>query len=206
MNLTLIIIATSLSIGYIFPSDVQCQQRQKGVEIPADYATLVLVNSPSCPIQLNGPTSIILFDDKSVVRGYGIHFDTQKKVAKFVIEQFSWFGNTSLRKTFTAGDIETRRSQQDFSTRPPKSKIELRQFEDEKASSMGLSKRPRDIWLIMVKTVTFVDGTIYDASSQHKRLEAFIDSLELYRGMDQTETATKETRLQNFISNLFRDS
>ncbi len=185
-----------------FTTPTFSQEKVKAVEIPSKYISLLLVADPSCPIKLDNP-KVIKYKKGGIEKVFNISNFSKNSVLSFQIKQMSWFGNEELIMNPKATNENSFLPYESFSTLTNENEIQILNFEDKYAEKFRLTESAKNIWIVMVTEIKFLDGTTYNAKEKYESIENFVNNLKVTRKMSSSETIRKEMELNNFISQVF---
>jgi hypothetical protein len=200
MRITVIGINLTLYLFLFFIGEIQGQEKLKGFEIPSAYIKILLVVDPTCPIQLQGPTKVIGYDNGDVLLGYKMQNVSNTEVEKFSIMTFSWFGNSIYRVNFDRKEFFL--PQLTYSSLNPDEEYNLSDFNKGKLKNFKFIEKIQDVRIVMITKVTLANGKIYDATSKYKEIEKFVDELDIGFEMNRDEIKMQENKLIFYIENL----
>lgn len=181
---------------------VSGQEVGKEFEVPAKHVSVLLVPDPKCPVQMFGPIKVI----GNTYGGFEFEYSYQNlsnaNIESVLTEDLSWFNGKgySHPAEFNKNVVFS-----PFMILPTISGADtknLTPFNEKEATKLGITDLSNKIWVIMIVKVKMSNGVIYDATDKYKKLEKFLDDLNLSNTMSIKESKLKEQKLRHFVSNL----
>ena len=166
---------------------------------------IILAADPDCPIMLKAPANHE-GTSKNRLAGYTIKNVSNSNIKTFLVQEVSWFGNGGYRNLYEIKQDEVFGPGMIFSTTEGDESrfvsFNKNSYENGEAKTDRAYKR---VWVAIVTSVVLSDGTKYDASSNLRSLEQFIDCLNVTTKMSDSEAKAKESKLTEFVeTKLFR--
>jgi hypothetical protein len=160
-----------------------------------------LVSDPKCPIRLSNP-KLLKYEDGGFQKVYTISNHSDKFVKRFQIKELNWFGTQEYTRDSASKNKYAFQPYEKFSNLTNEREVELVNVDGSTVGKLGLTNKPKNVWIIVITKVELSDGSIYDITPQYKEIEKATERLEVNSKMSPSEVEDKENELNRLIKEI----